>query len=64
VLSQLVVCLVVKALDRSIFERPVPGLDLPVGPGVLWLGQPGVDVVLGAGVLEAVGYEQFAALDR
>ena len=42
------------AFDGCVLDRAVHSLDLPVGPGVLGLGQPMVDVVLGAGVFEGV----------
>ena len=60
VFAQLVIGLIVEALDRCLLERPVHPLDLSVGPGMLWLGCPVIDVVPGAGVLEGVRPEAFA----
>ena len=45
VLAQLVVGLAVEALDRRFLDRPVHPLDLTVGPGMLGLGSPVIDVV-------------------
>jgi len=42
------------AFDRRVLDRAVRSLDLTVGPGVARLGQPMVDIVAGAGKLEAV----------
>ena len=58
---ELVVALVVVALDRGILDGAVHALDLPVGPQVPWLGQPVFDVELGAGELEGVAEERLVA---
>jgi hypothetical protein len=63
VAAQLIVGLVVEALDRRLLDGPVHPLDLAVGPGVLWLGQAMIDVGLCAGQLEGMGPEQLATLD-
>jgi hypothetical protein len=34
----------VEALDGSVLDRAVHALDLVVGPRMLWLGQPVIDV--------------------
>jgi hypothetical protein len=52
--AQLVVALVVVALDGRVLERAVHPLDLAVGPGVVGLGQPVLDAVLLARVVEGV----------
>ena len=57
VLSELVVADVVEALDRRVLDRSVHPLDLTVGPWMAWLGQPVLDVEIGAGRLERVATE-------
>ena len=52
--SQLLVGIVEVAFDGCVLDRAVHSLDLPIGPRVLGLCQPMVDVVLGAGVFEGV----------
>ena len=54
VCSQLVMGLVEVAFDGCILDGAVHAFDLPVGPWMLGLCQPMVDVVLGAGVFEGV----------
>jgi hypothetical protein len=56
----LAVGVVVIALDGGLLDRTVHSLDLPVGPGMLWLGQPMLDAELGAGVFEAVSPDGLA----
>ncbi len=38
--------IVVKAFDGGFLDRPVHTLNLPIGPGVLYLGQAVIDPVL------------------
>jgi len=45
VLSQLVVAVVVVALDRGFLDRAIHALDLSVGPGMVGLGRSVLDVV-------------------
>src|SRR5208282_6635817 len=52
--SQLVVGLVEVAFDGRVLDGAVHSFDLPIGPRVLGLCQPMIDVVLGAGVFEGV----------
>jgi hypothetical protein len=52
--SQLVVGCVEISFDGGVLDGAVHSFDLPVGPWVLGLCQPMVDVVLGAGVFEGV----------
>lgn len=52
--SQLVVAVVVVALDRRLLEGPVHALDLAIGPRVVWLGEPMLNVVRPADLIEAV----------
>ena len=55
VAAELVVAVVVEALDRRVLDRPVHALDLAVRPRMPGLGQAMVDVVIGAGVFEGMG---------
>jgi hypothetical protein len=43
---ELVMRVVVVALRRGVLDCPVHPLDLPVGPGTVYLGEPALDVVL------------------
>ena len=52
--SQLVVGLVEVAFDGGVLEGAVHSFDLPIGPWMLGLCQPVIDVVLGAGIFEGV----------
>ena len=61
-LSKLLMALVVEALDCGFLDGPVHSLDLSVGPGVLWFGQPMVDIVSGAGEFESLSTEERAVL--
>ena len=45
------------------FEGSIHAFDLAVGPGVFRSGEAVVDVGLGAGELEGVSAEEFAALE-
>ena len=54
VCGQLGVAVVVVALDRSLLDCPVHPLDLAVGPGMLDLGQPMLDLMLVADPVEDV----------
>ena len=45
------------ALHRSFLDGPVHALDLPVGPGMVGLGEPVVDVVGLAGAVEGMSTE-------
>ena len=62
--SQLVVCLVVEALDGRILDGAVYLLDLAIGPGALGLGKPMIDVVAGASDVEGVRPEWLAAREH
>lgn len=62
--TELVVALVVEALDGSVLEGPVHALDLTVGPRVFCLGRAVLDVVFSAGVFEGVSPEAFAICHR
>ena len=61
--AELVVTVVVTALDGRVLDRAVHALDLAVGPRVLGLGQPVLDIELGAGIFEGVSPEAFAVGD-
>ena len=55
--SELVVGLVIEALDGGFLDRPVHPLDLAIGPGMLCLGCAMLDVVPGAGEFEGMSAE-------
>jgi hypothetical protein len=61
-LAELVVVLVVESLDRGVLDGAVHALDLAVRPRVPRLGEPVVDVELGAGELEGVAEERLLLL--
>ncbi len=50
--------LIVEALDGGVLDGAVHPLDLPVGPGMLGLGETVVDIIPGAGDFEGVGAEE------
>lgn len=52
--AQLVVPLVVVALDGGLFEGAVHALDLAIGPRVVHLGQPVLDAMLVAHAVEDI----------
>ena len=54
VLSELVVAVVVVAFDGCVLDRAVHPLDLTIGPRVVRLGEPMVDAVFTADLVEAV----------
>ena len=60
--SQLVVSFVEVAFDGRILDGAVHSFDLPIGPGMLGLCQPVIDVVLGAGVFEGVRPNELSSL--
>ena len=60
VLAELLVALVIEALDRGFLDGPVHSFDLAIRPGVLRFGQPMVDVILRAGEFKGVGTEEFS----
>ena len=60
-LTQLVVALVVESLDGGILDGAVHALDLAIGPRVPRLGQPVLDIELGAGELEGMAEEWLLA---
>jgi hypothetical protein len=62
-LSKLLMALVVEALDCGFLDGSVHSLDLSVGPGVLWFGQPMIDIVFGTGEFENVSTEERASCD-
>ena len=49
--------LVMEALDGCVLDGPFHAFDLAISPRMAWLGQPMVDVVLGAGILEGIREE-------
>lgn len=52
--SELLVAVIVVALDRCILDRVVHPLDLTIGPGMIHHDQPVLDVILGTDVIEDV----------
>jgi hypothetical protein len=62
-LLKLLMALVVEALDCGFLDGPVRSLHLSVGPGVLWFGQPMVDVVSRACEFKSVSTEERAICD-
>ena len=62
--SQLVVGLVVEVLDGRILDGAVHPLDLAVGPGMLGLCMPMIDVVARTSDLEGVRPKWLAALEH
>ena len=54
--SQLGVAVVMVSLDRRLLDRPVHPFDLPIGPGMLDLGEPVLDLVFVAAHVEHVGH--------
>ena len=59
-LIELLMCVVVIALDGCFLDRAVHSLDLTIGPRMLGFGQPVLDTELRAGVFEAVCPDRFA----
>jgi hypothetical protein len=51
---ELVMRVVVVALDGCVLEGPVHALNLVIGPGMVDLGEPVLDPVLGAHTIEDV----------
>src|SRR5260221_5594373 len=51
---ELLVAVVVVALDSRIFDRRFHPLDLPIRPGMLYLGEPVLDAILAAPHVEHV----------
>lgn len=54
VIPELLVAVVVVAFDGRVLDRAVHSLDLTVGPGMVHLGQPVLDVVLGTDTIKDV----------
>jgi hypothetical protein len=54
VLAELIVVVVMEALDGRLLDRPVHPLDLTVRPGVLHLGEPVLDAVFATDAVEDV----------
>lgn len=54
--SELRVAVIMVSFDGSLLDRPVHPFDLPIGPGMLDLGEPVFDPVLFAPHVEHVGY--------
>lgn len=63
-LPELVMIVVVVALDGRFLDGAVHPFDLPVGPRMTRLSEPMIDIVLRAGEREGVAAEPFAGRDR
>ncbi len=63
VLSEVLVSLVVEALDGCVLDGSVHAFDLAIGPGMFRFGEAVVDVSLGASELEGMGAEEFSAFE-
>ena len=59
-LAELVVIVIMVAMDGSLLDRSVHAFDLAIGPGKLDLGQPVINVVSGASTLKCVTPEQLS----
>jgi hypothetical protein len=59
-LAQLIVIVIMVAMDSSLLDRSVHAFDLAIGPWMLDLGQPVINVVSGASTLECVTPEQLS----
>ena len=57
VLAQLVMRAIMIPFDGGFLERPVHPLDLPIGPGMVDLGKPVLDIVCPADTIEDVAGE-------
>ena len=64
VVAELVVGVVVEPPDGSVLDGAVRAFDLAIGPRMLWLGQPVIDVGEGTGVFESVSSEGLLARDH
>ena len=51
------VIFVVVALHGGFFQRPVHPLNLPVGPGMVWFGQPVFDPMLGTDPIKEMPHQ-------
>ena len=60
-LPELVMAVVVVALDRRVLDGAVHPLNLTIGPGMSRLGQAMVHIVLGTGILKGMGSEKLAS---
>jgi hypothetical protein len=52
--AELVVVVIVIALDGCVLDRPVYAFDMPVGPRMVRFGQPKFNAVLVADLIETV----------
>jgi hypothetical protein len=58
--KQLVVTVIVVAMDSGLLDGAVHAFDLAIGPGMFDFGQPVINVVSGASTLECVTPEQLS----
>ena len=59
-LAQLIVIVIMVAMDSGLFDCAVHPFNLSIGPRMLDLGQPVINVVSGASTLECVTPEQLS----
>src|SRR5579862_9112123 len=64
VVAELVVGVVVEPPDGGVLDGAVHAFDLAIGPRMLWLGQPVIDVGEGTGVFESLSSEGLLARDH
>lgn len=60
-MSQLLVALVIEALDRGLLDSPVHSFNLAVRPRMFRFGQAMVDIVSGAGELKSMSPEELSS---
>jgi hypothetical protein len=63
VAAELVVGVVLGALDGDFLERPVHSFNLTAGPGVTRFGEAMINAKLGTGVFERMRADKFATID-
>ena len=59
-LAQLIMIVIVIAMNRCLFDGAVHPLDLAIGPRMLWLGEPVINVVSGTSTFKRMAPEQFS----
>ena len=59
-LAQLIVVVIVIAVNGGLLDGAVHALDLTIGPRVPWLCQPVVDIVVGTSTLKGMAPEQLS----
>ena len=62
--AQLIVGFVEVAFDGGVLDRAIHPLDLAIRPRMLWLRQPVVNIIDGAGIFEGMRSEWFVVGDH